>query len=224
MPEQSSEQAKKRQNRRHRHVRRPTPSEASSPAQDYNTLFPALCQTSRALPTCESMKTLTYSDIAARQFDLAPMTSSEAKSPNSAQFVPTIMSTVSERRSRVLQSALRTWMPSTSTSNHTITKPNLSAPSSYVRTTFDKLFSRKIEPIVQFASKPDTNCEASVAVLRSSVAKTHDSQLLLPDYLLIRLIKSNPAISNLVHNQLASVQAHKAPKNLNRRSRALYLN
>lgn len=156
------------------------------------------------------MSNRTYSEIAAKQYDLAPMTSTAYDGPKIIDAIPTIASRTSSRNARLVKSALRSWIPSASFSASNAPTPlrtPIAASTTFKATPFDRLFSKKAEPIAAATSKPaQALSKPLVSVLRASVAKSSNAQLLLPDFLLNRLILSNPAISSLVHNQLASTQ------------------
>jgi hypothetical protein len=214
------ESGEKRRIRKHRHHPR---SRASAPSMldvDYQTQFPSLTSTNFILDVAVSpAPQWSYSEIAARQFVIAPMTSDISTSESVAsQFIPASVPNVSRRSlTRNLTHAVRTWLPvsSVSASSAIATSNRPSRPSiSSQRTQFDKLFaSRKPLPVeVEVTTKQlkETNKFESVSKLRFSLAQVNNTRLLLPDYLLDRLIKTNPTFFALINQSKSASVKHKA--------------
>lgn len=203
-----SNQPKKRQNRRRHHTPRSAASTAESLVEDYQSKFPALTQTS--LPVISAslpQPNLSYREIAARQFDLAPMASSSSEVYSTSPSIPKNSQTLNAS----VKSALRRWMTSSHVSTPIAPAPTnfaRSRPTTYTRTSYDKLFSRNLNseaPSTPVAPKSSESVVAAgVSVLRSKMAKVNNTQLLLPDYLLARLITSNSTISDLISKQTPS--------------------
>lgn len=172
--------------------------------------------------TVTSKNNRTYSEIAAKQYDLAPMSSIAYDGPKITNTIPNIAARTSSR----VKSALRSWIPTASLSTSKAPAPMhtpVAASTTFKATPFDRLFSKKVELIAKSPAVAKETSKPLISVLRASVAKSCNAQLLLPDFLLNRLIQSNPAISTLVHNQLASSQTlqHSATR---KRTQRLTLN
>jgi hypothetical protein len=165
--------------------------------EDYETQFPALSSKTFPLtvPTVE-LPQLRYSEIAARQFEIVSMTpnaTEEAIAPLSATSIVPSM-----KKNRDLSQAVRSWVVGSNRPLTSYTRPHR-VPKTFIRTSFDKLFcSTKQETLPAPAVTTIVEKPQIVSLLRFSLSKVNNTQLLLPDYHLNRLIQSNPDFTCLI--------------------------
>jgi hypothetical protein len=142
----------------------------------------------------------------------APMDTVDTSSPKSYSIVVPKLARSSS--SNGLTRAVHTWMSNGDLSrvipSKTFHRPAPLSKSRSTRTTFDGLFSNKMCPVpcqeINETSKSRVSAQVTkpaptASLVRSSLLKVNKTQLLLPDYLLERLVSTNPAISALIQNQ-----------------------
>lgn len=205
-----------RQRRRHRHTsRKPFSSTILDLSNDYNAQFPALSAPfSLEMDTEPQRVNFSYSEIAARQYEVENMKLMDDVSDATvrASFVPASLPTLLNCNSSIRTlAALRTWIPSASLPRVQTFAPRVVSvrplPTPHTRSTFDKLFSNKKPE--QMPTSETTGEQKSqeknkiVSILRQKLSQSTLSHLMLPDYVLKRLITSNPELSALIiDNQL----------------------
>ena len=186
-----------RRSRRRRHRPRSSPSLATCAPLDYQNDFPSLVSTpSIGTSTPKAASVWSYSEVAARQFCVAPLASPCDDFPSTlVPFIPVCVVDASREKNNAR--AVKRWLAPTV---RTPLRHNAS-----VRSSFDKLFSnRPMETRVEPQVVQQPRNEQLAGQFRKTLAQVNNTRLLLPDYHLIRLLSARPEYLTLINQPKSS--------------------